>query len=261
MNYSSEDIINFLSKDHGEILVFNEIDSTNNYIKEHADSLPDRSVVCALRQISGRGRRGHSFFSPDGGVYFSVYIRTDGQCENVAAITSCAAVCISDSILALTGLSPRIKWVNDILIDNKKICGILCEALASPEGRIYGIICGVGINLFCPPGGFPDEISNIAAAISDLAAPPDPAQMIADIVDRIFSFAPAFDTSRFIGSYIDRSLVIGKNIDIISSEGTNTAFVESIRDDASLLVRYPDGSEAIVNSGEISIKIQEKQNG
>lgn len=142
---------------------FEEIVSTNTYAKESIFN--EDALVVASKQSGGRGRLGHSFYSPEGGLYFSL-VRQEISEDDLTVLTLKAgcAVCSSlEKLLDYRGdakASPiRIKWVNDIYISDKKICGILCEKTRDK------VIIGVGINFSAD--GFPDDIKSIAAGLSD----------------------------------------------------------------------------------------------
>ena len=261
MYYTSDEIRLGLNPPYGDVLVFERLDSTNNYIKANINSLPDRSIVCAKVQTAGRGRRGRRFISPEGGVYFSILFKSDYDLCEATSVTTCAALCVAQTIENLTCLAPKIKWVNDVLIYGKKICGILCEAVSSPGGENRGLVCGIGINLFPPKDGFDREIIDVAGAISEYSDPPCPAELISGIANLMFDYSPDFDTKKFIDGYRARSCVIGRIIDLILPEGRKEALAVAVEDDGALTVRLSDGNTKTINSGEISIKLQENNNG
>ena len=109
---------------------FEELDSTNRYLKELAakDARPG-TVIIANRQSAGRGRLGRKFFSPgEKGIYMSILLRPDIPLERAVLITSMAAVAVARAIERVSGIEAKIKWVNDIFLKGKKVCGILTEA-------------------------------------------------------------------------------------------------------------------------------------
>ena len=117
-------------------------------------------TVLARRQTAGRGRLGRSFYSPQGGVYLSVYLAQD---FDPAQVTIRAAVAVHRAVQGLCGLTCTIKWVNDILLDGRKICGILTEGVCEMEtGAITGAVCGIGINV---GDDFPPELRGIAGGL------------------------------------------------------------------------------------------------
>ena len=242
-----------LSFDPSSVTVFNILDSTNDYLKSRAGELRgDFHVVCARAQSSGRGRRGKSFYSPDGGCYFSVLIDPEADNSSVSSFTLCAAVCVARSISELTGIKCGIKWVNDVLIDTKKVCGILCESVIGTDSRTR-IICGIGVNLREPAGGFPAEIADKACALEQFTEPPLPEDLITDVIERIHGYAPRYDIRDYIDDYRALSCVIGNDVQYVCNDETIPARVLGIGDDGSLLIRDRLGNDRSVITGSIII--------
>ena len=160
-----------------DVRVYRTISSTNTVLKAlAADGAGANLALVAEHQTAGRGRMGRSFCSPSGtGLYFSLLLRPKVPAAEAMSITACAAVAVSRTIEELTGRSTRIKWVNDILIGQKKVCGILTEAGIDAEtGMLRYAVIGVGINVREPEGGFPPEIAGIAGAVTGQSAPYSP---------------------------------------------------------------------------------------
>ncbi|MEE0807769.1 MAG: biotin--[acetyl-CoA-carboxylase] ligase, partial [Acutalibacteraceae bacterium] len=151
------------------ITVLDETHSTNDVARELArQGAEEFSCVLSKRQTGGRGRMGRKFFSYDGGVYLSVVLRPDINPKDSLFITVAAAVAMAEVIEEVSGKRALIKWVNDIYIDGKKVCGILTEGSISGESLQFAIL-GVGVNLSLPKENFPTEISNIAGSVFDYA--------------------------------------------------------------------------------------------
>jgi BirA family biotin operon repressor/biotin-[acetyl-CoA-carboxylase] ligase len=127
-------------------------------------------VICAVSQTKGRGTHERSFHSPCGGLYFSVLLRPDASAADNLALTTFAGEVICGAIRELTGKPVYIKPVNDILLDGKKLCGILTESRLTPEGAADYVIIGAGINLLKPENGFPEELREIAGALCEDSA-------------------------------------------------------------------------------------------
>ena len=140
--------------------------STNDRAKALALSgAPEGSLVVALTQTAGRGQQGRSFYSPAGtGAYMSLVLRprTLTAPEDV---TIAAAVAVARAAEALSARPTQIKWVNDVYLGGKKICGILTEGGAAPDGSPWAVV-GIGVNLLPPTGGFPEELRDIAGAVT-----------------------------------------------------------------------------------------------
>ncbi len=238
--------------------VFDSVSSTNVVLRELANNgAPEGTVVIAVSQTSGRGRKGRGFYSPQGsGVYVSVLLKPDIAAADATLITTTAAVAVCDAVEAVSDRKPEIKWVNDVFIDGRKICGILTEASLSMEsGRIDYAVLGTGINVYTPEGGFPQEIRNIASSVFDRAQPDAKNRLIAEYLN---SFLPRYrdlggkDT---ITEYQRRSFVVGRTITVIHGSTETPAKALGVDDHCRLLVEYADGARATLSSGEISIRI------
>ncbi|MCF0230347.1 MAG: biotin--[acetyl-CoA-carboxylase] ligase, partial [Parasporobacterium sp.] len=161
MSYLGEDACEYQLECH------RSISSTNTYLKQHEKELPDWYTVISECQDQGRGRRGRTFYSPAGtGIYMSTLIRLPLSAADATHITTAAAVAICRSIEECTDSEPGIKWVNDVFVNGRKICGILTEASISMESQsLDWVVMGIGINVYEPEGGFPEEIKDIAGSI------------------------------------------------------------------------------------------------
>ena len=236
-----------------EIEVFKEIDSTNTQAKRVlANGSRSDMIFAAEKQTEGRGRRGKSFYSPEGkGLYFSVVLNLDIPLIDATLITAASAVAVADSIREATKKDPKIKWVNDIFIDNKKVCGILTEAISDFEsGQMQSVIIGIGINLTTEY--FPDELIGIAGSIGQSL---NRCKMIADIYKKLKTVCNNLNDHRFMDDYRKYSLVIGRNISFTRNGTDYVAFAESITDKGELTVKLENGESLVLNSGEISIKL------
>ena len=142
-----------------------EVTSTNTLLKAQAEQgAPEGTVLIAESQTAGKGRLGRHFTSPPGtGIYFSLLLRPHCTAEKSLFITTTAAVAVCEAIEQVTGLNPQIKWVNDVYLNEKKVCGILTEASVDFEnGGLNWAVLGIGINIAVPEEGFPEEIRSIA---------------------------------------------------------------------------------------------------
>ena len=238
--------------------ILDTVDSTSTFLRKlYENGAKDKTVVIANEQTNGRGRRGKSFFSPaNAGIYMSVLIKPDFQLDNPAKITTAAAVSVCRSIKKVLNLKPQIKWVNDIYINNKKVCGILTEAVSNPKSlEVNAIILGIGINIFKPDSDYPREISTIAAPILNKKTILDgiKERMVAEVLNEFFNIYKS-DSSMIFKEYKDLLFLIGKKIKVIGLDNYN-AEVLDLAEDYSLVVK--NDNEEIINlsSGEISIKL------
>ena len=231
------------------------------------------TLVIARHQTGGRGRLGRTFVSPDdSGIYMSIIL--EPASANPILITTAAAVAVCRAIEKICGQDPQIKWVNDIYLNNKKVCGILAEAVSDHKtGQIAHIVLGIGIN--CNPAAIPEELTDIAGAIegnfsiNQLAAEVHNQIMIlmdemistdllqTGITDHSTSDAAA---PEFIRDYRQRSMVIGKTVSVYKGGYSPDrpgipARVLDIDNNGGLKVIYSNGSRETLSTGEISIRL------
>lgn len=231
---------------------FDVLDSTNDYLKRAADA-PDKTVAVALTQTGGKGSRGRSFFSPDSGLYFSVLLKRGIPISQAHLLTPAAAVAVAEGLENIGAKNVGIKWVNDIYIAGRKVCGILTETQISNDGQslAYAII-GIGINLHEPDGGFPDDIKNKAGAVFRQSSPALREQCLESILAALSSRLDMLSDKSFLPEYRARSVLLGKEVDILGTAPERGTAID-IDDDCRLIVRTPNGTRAL-NSGEVSIK-------
>ena len=218
------------------------------------------STVIAGKQTQGRGRLGRSFFSPAEGLYMSIIVRPAAGKGNAMLVTSAAAVAVAEAIEHVSDLDARIKWVNDIYADGKKVCGILTEGVSDLEtGSIEYMVIGIGINTSTE--GFPDELLKTAGAVSGTYSR---AELAANVIWRTLSYSSDTEGSAFMDAYRKRSLLTGKEVTVYKGRykvnpedeipGVR-ARVLDIDDDGGLVVLYADGTQEKLISGEVSLRL------
>ncbi|MGN1015028.1 MAG: biotin--[acetyl-CoA-carboxylase] ligase [Butyricicoccus sp.] len=243
--------------------VFSEIDSTNNYLKRKAGELPHGHTAVADCQTAGRGRRGRSFLSPSGsGVYLSILLHPTMPLEQINLITVGAAVAICHAIQEAAGFSPSIKWVNDVLQDGKKLCGILTEASVEAEtGLLSYAIVGIGINVRTPEGGLPEEIRSIAGSLEDFAPHAvSRNQLVAcflNHMERCYDRIAHGQTAALMEDYRSYMHFLGQEIRIITGDAVRPARALTINEHGHLIVEQ-DGERRELLAGEISIRLDEQ---
>ncbi len=165
-----------------KVYVYENIPSTNDEAKRLMGKTP--CLVAARAQSSGKGQRGRSFFSPEGGIYMSLCVKPDIAPESLAFITLMSGMAVRDAVEKVCGISCRLKYVNDLLIDGKKVCGILTEAVFEGE-RLMGVVIGIGIN--CENTPVPKELEGITASLEgECGKQIDKNVLIAETVKNIF---------------------------------------------------------------------------
>jgi BirA family biotin operon repressor/biotin-[acetyl-CoA-carboxylase] ligase len=244
-----------------DIHYFDEIDSTNREAKRLAmDGAPQGTVVVAGRQSGGRGRLGRSFYSPESsGIYMSIILKPNMDSSLALRITSAAAVAVCRTIEQLSDRKAKIKWVNDIYLDDLKVCGILTEGISGFEsGKIESVIVGIGLNHSVPEEGFPSDLAGIAGAVFPAGAPVEVPRnrMTAVMLENLFDLFSHVQDVAIMNEYRDRSLVLGRQVKVIQGDSSYEADAVSIANDGSLVVRLSDGRQQILSSGEISIRLR-----
>lgn len=243
-----------LNNKNVKIVCFDEVDSTNSFLRRQLDSGETGNVLAvAKKQTAGRGRSGKSFFSPENsGLYMSVLIHPELSFGEASCVTSKACVAVSKAIETVTGMATNIKWVNDLYLDNKKVCGILCEAFNDyKKGVTKSIIIGVGVNL--STADFPDELNEIAGSLG--VDNNCFAELAGEIANALLN--PEFGslTQAELEFYRKRSLVIGKTIYYIRNGQKNTAEAVGIDSSGGLVVKNANGEIITLTSGEISVRL------
>ncbi len=250
---------------------FSEIDSTNSYAKRllsQAGSLYTadgkltdsgrilkNSIYVAECQTDGRGRMGRVFYSPSKtGIYLSVIYAPIGGIQSPARLTAFTAVAVCRVIQKLCAIEPKIKWINDIFYEGRKICGILAEGMTNFEtGMIDSAVIGIGINILENPEFFPADVREIAGGIGK----PVPRRKLAALVAGEVLQILEEDSKKVLEEYRNASFLIGKNVSVrplaSSEEGVYTARAVDIDCEAGLVVQLKDGTTRVLASGEVRV--------
>ncbi|MBQ0052049.1 MAG: biotin--[acetyl-CoA-carboxylase] ligase [Treponema sp.] len=267
---------NFAEYSDSNIEVFSEIDSTNTYAKRvltEAGSLRlvdeslteagkkfHKSIIVAEMQTAGRGRLGRTFYSPSKtGVYLSIIYAPRGGITNPAILTAFAAVAVCRAVKKLFSAEPKIKWINDIFVNGKKICGILTEGFTNFETmRIESAIVGIGVNIKDNPDIFPEEVKKVAGSITgNSAANASRCDLAAEIAGQFLTLMEG-DHSQIMKEYKESSFLIGQTLEVHPVIGDENSVYKAkaidIDDNAGLIVELSDGSQKTLSSGEVSLK-------
>ncbi len=253
-NLSKEEIIKSISCDilPENVFIFDSIDSTNSYCKklgQNGSSTP--VLVVADHQTNGRGRLGRSFFSPVGtGIYISVLQSTKELSipYNLLTVAAGTATC-----LELEDICPwnvKIKWVNDIFAEGKKVCGILAESILTPESTCpSAVVVGIGINISTLD--FPEDIKNIAGSVN--AGNITRNEIISRVINRFLKICNEYSPEELIDEYKSHSLVLGKKISFAQNNKAYTAVAKDINIDGNLIAETTNGEIITLKSGEVSL--------
>ena len=230
------------------IVRYDQIDSTNTEARRIAAAgTGQNTLIIARAQTAGRGRQGRSFYSPDGtGLYATLLYYPDRPISELGGLTCATALAAAMAIEQLCGARPRIKWVNDLYLGGRKVCGILCESFGTPCGTAVAI--GIGINLTTKD--FPQEISGIAGS---LQAKIDPESLAVRICDHLLPYLQSGDNALWLQGYRDRFLLSGMRVECITAGDRFPATVLGIDDCGALLVTCDDGTQHTLYAGEVSL--------
>ena len=242
-----------------QIDVRKSLTSTNTTLRElAANGAPEGYVLVAEEQTSGKGRMGRTFHSPAGhGVYFSLLLRPGASTADATLITTAAAVATARAIEKTVGIHVGIKWVNDLFVNGKKVCGILTEATYGIEsGQIESAVLGIGVNITEPEQGYPEDVREIAAAVlkSSSSINGERCRLIAAALDYFWEYYQNLSARKFLDEYKSRSILLDQDIYVLSNDTKIPARVLGIDDDCRLVVRYENGQIDALNSGEVSTK-------
>ncbi|MBQ3425401.1 MAG: biotin--[Clostridia bacterium] len=235
--------------------IHSRLDSTNRLAKlMAADGALHGFLVLAESQSSGRGRMGRSFFSPEHtGVYATYILRPHMHVEQAVLLTSLAAVAVARAIEAVADVEVRIKWVNDLYINGKKVCGILCEAgMDFESGQLEYAVLGIGVNVTAM--AFPEALSGIATSIeNECGAHVSRSRLIAEITNQLNDLYPQLATGAFMPENRSRSNVIGREVEVLQGDRRYMARAMDIDERGRLVVKTPNGIVRL-DSGEVSLR-------
>lgn len=246
-------------RDKFNFVIYKTVESTNILARGMAMNGADSgTVVIAEEQTSGYGRNGKSFFSPYGtGIYMSIILnlKKEKKIFNSSFITTAAAMAVSKSIEEISNENTQIKWVNDVFINGKKVCGILTEgAFSFEDGKLDYAVIGIGINVNFPKNGFPEEINNIAVSINKMQNNKDIRNiLIAKILERMYEYY--FNNVAFYDEYKKRSFLIGKKVSLNIDNEEHIVKVLDIDKTFALVAEFQDGKIDRIVSGSVNHRV------
>lgn len=241
-----------------QIRYYDVIDSTNLEAKKHQhDPCGHGMVFLAEQQNQGRGRLGRTWISPkETGIWMSILLKPEFAPELASQITLPAALATAEAIREVTNLDCQIKWPNDIVVNGKKICGILTEM--GTEGTSIGyLVVGIGINVNTEH--FPEEIQEVASSLKiEGGQAYSREDIIAELLNRMEYYYEEFvrdgNLRRLVKTYNSLLINKGKKVKIVGNASTETGEALGIDDTGRLLVRMDDGIERAIVSGEVSVR-------
>lgn len=255
-----DSIVRHLPSDHpwiANIHYFDCVESTNSLAKEMARAgAPHGTVLIADRQTAGRGRLGRSFLSPGKmGIYMSVILRYRCKAEDLMHLTCACGVHLCNAVAPALPTRPRIKWINDLVYDRKKLAGILTELVFTGD-EICAVV-GIGLNCCQMQKDFDPQIQSIATSVAMITGKqPDRGYLAAQILQELSVMDRQLLTQRQaqISAYKADCMTVGQDVCILQNDTVRYGSALDILPDGALLVRLTDGTEEMLNSGEVSVR-------
>ena len=263
MKLMKEKILHDLAPEHpwaGNLHCYDCVPSTNTLAKEMAaQGAPHGTVLVAAAQSQGRGRLGRSFLSPpDSGVYLSVLLRPRCSPQELMHLTCAAAVAGAEAVEQVTGTYPRIKWINDLVMGDRKVAGILTELSMNPSTHLVDwAVIGIGVNCRQKSEDFPPELQGIAGSLAMATGrDPEPAAVAAALIDAFYRMDQQLLTGKkaMMERYRSLCLTLGREVSLLRAGEIRHGRVLEMDDDGALLVRLEDGHTEWINSGEASVR-------
>ena len=240
------------------IKYFDLVGSTNTVAKEMALSgSGEFTVIIADEQTAGRGKPGRSFVSCGGvGVYLSVILKPSLPLSKIHLITSFASVKVAEAIDKLSGENTKIKWVNDLYLNGKKICGILTESVINPKSCTADcVVLGIGINVLNE--NFDESIKNIAGSIkTETGLEISREDLIAEILNSLVSFESEILAGDYLNEYRKRSCLLGKEIKVFEGVTSYSAVAQDIDDNAGLVISSGGEIKTLQSGEEVSVRFE-----
>ena len=232
------------------IQVKDSVTSTNTVLKEYASRGLSNYILVAKEQIGGRGRYNRAFFSPkETGIYFSLLLDFNKDSSLLPLITPLCGVAVCEA-LEKFDLDSNIKWVNDVIYNDKKVCGILVETIMK---ETPAVIIGIGINLYKPTNGFPKDIPN-AGYLLDYEKENFDVDLLNEVLTNLLHYYNNIEKKGFVKYYKDHCITVNKDIQLIDQAGNaKKCKAISLTDNLELVVKNDDGSTQTIRTGEASI--------
>jgi BirA family biotin operon repressor/biotin-[acetyl-CoA-carboxylase] ligase len=258
------------------IYCLKSLESTNLTAKQvAAGGNVDLALIISEEQTNGRGRMKRNFFSPaSSGIYMSLLIKPSFNMSKAILVTTAASIAVCRGINSVLGLDCKIKWVNDIYLDGRKIAGILTEGITDFEsGQIEHIVIGIGINYSTPIESFPEDIKDIAGSLLNAESEGKNSississksrnRLIGAIISELIELLSDLDDKLFLDEYRRRSVILGHKVTFSSQTdgqfNNESGVALDIDSNGGLIVLLEDGSKKIINTGEVSVRREDRK--
>ncbi len=234
------------------------VPSTNAAVKQTAaEGEEEGYVLLAEAQTEGHGRFARAFHSPVGGLYMSLLLRPRLSAVDALGITTAAAVAVAEAVEAYGGVPARIKWVNDVLVNGRKVAGILAEGGMMTDGGGY-VVLGIGVNVSPPKGGFPSALAPLVGTVLSAPAPDAVEHLAAAVLSRFFAYYDDLAARPHYAAYAERLALVGQQVRVYrgreaaDKQGGEPAILRGIDEDFALIL-WQNGREIRLSSGEVSL--------
>lgn len=238
---------------------FATVDSTNTYLKRAAaDGAPDGTIAVAAEQTAGRGRRGRTFQSAaDKGIYLSVLLRPQRKADSLLPLTGLCAAAMCNAVEHACGVRAQIKWTNDLLLNGKKLCGILTE-LGMENGALSYVIIGIGINVSHKAEDFEGEVAAIATSLErelgKTVSKNGLAAAMIEELDKLYTALQNGDTATYLAAYRRDCVTIGKEVQLLWQDVHEKVRALDVDEEFGLVVQRENGAVETVRTGEVSVR-------
>lgn len=241
-----------------KIYHFDEIGSTNDVAKIYAvKGAPEGTLFVAEKQVKGKGRLGRKWVSPSGGIWFSVILRPEISPIDASKITIIAGIAVAEAIRDETGLDARIKWPNDVLIEGRKVAGILTEMSAEAD-KVNFVVVGIGVNANLDLSVFPKELQKKMITLREaMGHEADRVILLKSILKKFEAAYFSFKRGNFkkiLSDWKDLCDTLGKRVKILALDKEMEGEALDIDEHGGLLLKFPSGEMRTVYSGDVTIK-------
>ncbi len=248
-----------------EIHHFKRVTSTNDVAKELAlEGAKEGTIVISETQSRGRGRLGRKWFSPEGGIWFSLILRPRMSPKDATKITFATSLAVAKTIIKMFGLKAKIKWPNDVLVNNKKVCGVLTELSSKSGDAVDFIVIGIGINANINMESYPKRLKASVTSLWEQVKKEIPREVFLKALFEEFEYFLEALTQRgfapILREWKGLTNILNAYVEVTSFDEKVEGQAISVDQDGALLIKLKDGSVARVMSGNASVHKQRQQN-
>lgn len=234
-----------------------ETSSTNDDADEMAEQLENGAVIIADRQLAGKGRRGRTWLSEAGGnLYFSLLLKPDFKADQASMLTLVMALAVAKGIEAIYDCKPQIKWPNDIVMNGRKVCGILTQ-MQMKAGKIGHIVIGVGINVHQTKFAC-EGLEYAGSLLNETGKRIEREELLAEVLyqfERLYDdFCEEGSLGFILSDYESRLVNLGNRVQVLDPKGEYQGTALGMNDKGELLVQKLDGTVEAVYAGEVSVR-------